>query len=61
MELTEAIRIARAALLDTPGIVLNRRTGHAHPLPGASDELHERADAHNELKRHADALENCGK
>ena len=61
MELTDALRIARAALLDTPGIVLNRRTGQAHPLPDASDELHERADAHNALKRHASALENCGK
>ncbi|NOV25901.1 hypothetical protein E5S69_20575 [Cupriavidus necator] len=61
MTLTEALRIAQAALLDTPGIVLNRKTGEAHPLPGASDELHERADAHNALGRHAKALEGCGK
>ncbi|WP_454751679.1 hypothetical protein [Cupriavidus necator] len=61
MELTEALRIARAALLDTPGIVLNRRTGQAHPLPGASDTLHERADAHNVLGRHAAAIQGCGK
>jgi hypothetical protein len=61
MDLTEAIRVAQVALRDTPGIVLNRRTGQAHPLPGATDELHERADAHNALGRHAAAIEGCGK
>jgi len=61
MTLTEALRIARAALLDQPGIVLNRRTGQAHPLSGASDEIHERADAHNTLGRHLAAIEGCGK
>ena len=61
MTLTKALRIAQAALLDTPGIVLNRKTGEAHPLPGASDELHERADAHNALAQHAKAINGCGK
>jgi hypothetical protein len=61
MTLTEALRIAQATILDTPGIVLNRKTGEAHPLPGSSDALHERADAHNVLWRHAKALEGCGK
>ncbi|AZG14944.1 hypothetical protein [Cupriavidus pauculus] len=61
MELTEALRIAQAALLDTPGIVLNRKTGLAHVLPGAADDLYARADAYNLLARHVAALEGCGK
>jgi|GEM_PF-2914606 len=61
MDLPEALRIARAVLLDTPGIVLNRHTGQAHALPGASDDLYDRVDAHNALVRHAEAIEACGK
>lgn len=55
MELSEALRVARAVLLDVPGVVLNRHTGQAHALPGASDDLHDRVDAHNALVRHARA------
>ncbi|MNT20031.1 hypothetical protein D3C72_1553230 [compost metagenome] len=61
MQLADAIRIACANLREAPGIVLNRHTGQAHVLPGGSDELYDRVDAHNALARHAKALENCGK
>lgn len=61
MELSEALRVPRAVLLDTPGVVLNRHTGQAHALPGASDDLHDRVDAHNALARHAAALAPGGK
>lgn len=61
MELTEALRVARAVLLDVPGVVLNRHTGQAHALPGASDDLHDRVDAHNALVRHAATVETGGK
>jgi hypothetical protein len=61
MDLLEALRIARAVLLDTPGIVLNRHTGQAHALPGATDALYDRVDAHNALARHAATFETGGK
>lgn len=61
MDLPEALRIARVVLLDTPGVVLNRHTGQAHALPGASDDLVDRVDAYNALGRHSKAPEKTGK
>lgn len=61
MELAAALRLAQASLADAKGIVINRKTKEAHPLPKTSDDIHDRADAYNAIGRHVAALEGCGK